>query len=229
MLLVGANGAARSKRPMTSATGQRSEYYVDTPLGLFTRGGHRFHTSAALLQTYAGPLFDREPIDRLLRQADIWLTFPTLVMLWTLLPLLWLWAPGTAAGIALGLYLLSSLLLPLLIVRPLTPILQGLANVWLQGTAYGVGLTGLAWREHFPAVWTGLGIFVLVRWGIVDRLFRPLLRRSHAALYPLPQADQVLRTLILKAALAHRVPLPGLQAIEQEVLRHLRRFSQNRK
>ncbi len=213
---------------MTSAAGQRTEYYVDTPRGLFTTAGHWFRTTEALLQSYAGPLLEKEPLDRLLRQADVWLALPSLLMLWALLPLLWGSAPVVAVGVALALYLLGHLLLPLLILRPLTPILSVLANPWLQGAAYVVGLTALAWSGRFPAVWMGLAGFVLVRWGLLDRLLRPVLDRLHAALYPLPLPDQVLRTLILRAALAHRVALPELQAMEQEVLRRLRQLPWNR-
>ncbi|BBM68760.1 hypothetical protein [Rhodothermus marinus] len=213
---------------MTSAAGQRTEYYVDTPRGLFTAAGHWFRTTEALLQAYAGPLLEKEPLDRLLRQADAWLALPSLLMLWPLLPLLWGGGPAVAVGVALALYLLGHLLLPLLILRPLTPILTLLANPWLQGAAYVAGLTALAWSGRLPAVWMGLAGFVLVRWGLLDRLLRPLLDRLHAALYPLPLPDQVLRTLILRAALAHRVALPELQAMEQEVLRRLRQLPWNR-
>jgi len=213
---------------MTSAAGQRTEYYVDTPRGLFTAAGHWFCTTEALLQSYAGPLLEKEPLDRLLRQADVWLALPSLLMLWALLPLLWGSAPVVAVGVALVLYLLGHLLLPLLILRPLTPILTVLANPWLQGAAYVVGLTALAWSERLPAVWMGLAGFVLVRWGLLDRLLRPVLDRLRAALYPLPLPDQVLRTLILRAALAHRVALPELQAMEQELLRRLRQLPWNR-
>ena len=213
---------------MTAGTGQRSEYYVDTPRGLFTAAGHWFRTTEALLRSYAGPLLEKEPLDRLLRQADVWLALPSLLMLWALLPLLWGQGPLVALGIALGLYLLGHLLLPLLILRPLTPILTLLANPWLQGVAYVVGLTALAWSGRQPAVWAGLAVFVLVRWGLLARLLRPLLNRLLAALYPLPLPDQVLRTLMLRAALAHHVPLPELQAMEQEVLRRLRQLPWNR-
>ncbi len=206
---------------MTFAAGQRTGYYVDTPRGLFTAAGHWFRTTEVLLQSYAGPLLEKEPLDRLLRQADVWLMLPSLLMLWALLPLLWASTPVVAVGIALGLYLLGHLLLPLLILRPLTPILAVLANPWLQGAAYVVGLTALAWSERLPAVWVGLAGFLGVRWGLLDRLLRPLRDRLHTALYPLPLPDQVLRTLILRAALAHRITLPELAAIEQEVLRRL--------
>lgn len=212
---------------MTLGT-DHSEYYVDTPRGLFTAAGHWFRTTESLLRAYAGPLLAREPLDKLLRQADVWLHLPALLMLWTLLPLLWLWEPAVAVGLALGVYLVSSLLLPLLILRPLTPILKGLANPWLQGAAYVVGLTGLAWQGHLLAVGTGLAVFVLIRWGVLARLLRPLLDRLHAALYPLPLPDQVLRSLMLRAALTHRVPLPELQAMEQELLQHLRQLPWNR-
>ncbi len=213
---------------MNAGSGQRSAYYVDTPSGLFTAAGHWFRTTETLLRSYAGPLLEKEPLDRLLRQADTWLRFPAVLMLWTLLPLLWVWEPVRAVGTALGLYLLSNLLLPLLILRPLTPILTGLATPWLQGAAYVVGLTVLAWQENFSAVWMGLGAFVLVRWGVLDRLLRPLLDRAATMLYRLPLPDQVLRSLILRAALTHRIPLPELQVMEQEVLRRLRQLPWNR-
>lgn len=72
------------------------------------------------------------------------------------------------------------------------------------------------------AVWTGLAGFVLGRWQLLERLLRPLWDRGLQALYRLPLPDRVLRAVLVRAALTERVPLPELQAMEREMLHHLR-------
>ena len=61
--------------------------FVDTPEGIFTASGVWFRTREASLYAYAGPVFDHEPLPRLLTQAEVWLRSPQTLALW-LLPLL---------------------------------------------------------------------------------------------------------------------------------------------
>lgn len=197
-------------------------YYVDTPRGIFTAAGTWFRTTEALLEAYAAPLLARKPLVHWLEQADRWLQLPLLVFLWTLPVLVGYLGPLTALSISLGLYVLTGALLPLVILPQMASLLHLLAKPWLIGLYYVVILSLLAWQGMQEAVWTGLAGFVLGRWQLLERLLRPLWDRGLQALYRLPLPDRVLRAVLVRAALTERVPLPELQAMEREMLHHLR-------
>ncbi|MFQ5572557.1 MAG: hypothetical protein ACE5G0_23020, partial [Rhodothermales bacterium] len=52
---------------------------------------------------------------------------------------------------------------------------------------------------------------------------QPLLKWIWATLYSVPVPDQVLRSLILRAAMHYRVSLPELDRMEQEIIKNLKR------
>jgi hypothetical protein len=59
---------------------------------------------------------------------------------------------------------------------------------------------------------------VLFRWGIVDWALRGGLRALRRRLYPLPVTDQILRGLMVRAALKYRVSVPQVDAITEDIL-----------
>jgi hypothetical protein len=74
----------------------------------------------------------------------------------------------------------------------------------------------------YAAVGVGLGGFVLLRWGVLEWASGYLIRPLRRALYPLPVADQVLRGLIVRVALKHRLSLPQVDDITEDILENLR-------
>jgi hypothetical protein len=203
------------------ATRSHTAYYVDTPQGIFTAAGTWFRTSEALLEAYAAPLLAHRPLTYWLEQADRWLQLPLLVFLWTLPPLLGNLKIPIALGMSLGLYVITGALLPLVILPKMAGLLHFLAKPWLVGLYYVASLSLLAWQGMTAAVWVGLAGFVLGRWQLLDRLLRPLWDRGLQGVYRLPLPDRVLRSVLVRAALSERVPLPELRAMERNILNHL--------
>lgn len=211
---------------MREKTGHRATdgaYYVDTPAGLFTAAGIWFNTTEQALHAYAGPVLAREPLEGLLRRAEVWLRSPQTLALWALPLFLLQLPPAGAALAALAAYVGWALAGPGLVNRPLASVLRRLDSVLLQALFYVFMMSLLAAREAYPAVWVGLAGFILLRWGLVERLTRPVVTWLGRRLYPLPIADQVLRATIVRAALHHGASLPELDRMTDHMVQIMTR------
>lgn len=189
-------GSANEKR---SASDMRS--YVETPHGLFTADGIWFHTTVAGLRDFAPDVVDGIGVDRLVVHASAWTRVPTHAAVWVLLLTLLVASSLQAVLAGLVTHIFLSIWGPLL-VRPGGARLA----VWLglplvQGLAYVGVLSALAAGGHLGAVGAGLAGFVLLRWGIVDRLVRPLVRHAPGMARTLPAPDRTLRNLIIRYAM----------------------------
>jgi hypothetical protein len=195
--------------------------YVDTPYGLLTEGGRWYHVTEQDVQEYAGAVLDHVPLEQLLRWADTWMDSARTVVVWALPLLFWglpaLWAGGSALVLFVAWALLSPALPSLLAVR----VVSGLDHVLAQALYYVATMSAFAAAEMYGALGGGLLGFVLLRWGVVEWAFGYLVRPLHRSLYPLPVADQVLRGLIVRVALKHRLSLPHVDDITKDILDNL--------
>ena len=192
--------------------------FVNTPYGMVTAAGRWYHIPEEQARDYAGEVLDHISLEDLVERADLWIDSPRTVALWLLPLLLWglspVWAVGATAGLYLGWALAS----------PAVPSLWGtravrlLSSTLAQGGYYTVVLSLFAMADRFAAVGVGLAAFVLFRWGIVDWAVRGGLRALRRRLYPLPVTDQILRGLMVRAALKHRVSVPQVDAITKDIL-----------
>ena len=201
--------------------GSSSPPYVDTPYGILTEGGRWYHVTEQDVQDYAGAVLDHVSLEQLLRWADTWVDSARTVALWGLPLLLWGlplgWAAVSTLVLFLGWALLSPALPSLLAVRAVTL----LDHVLAQALYYGVAMSAFAAAEMYGAVGVGLGGFVLFRWGVLEWASGYLIRPLQRMLYPLPVADQVLRGLIVRVALRHRLSVPQVDDITQNIIENL--------
>lgn len=201
---------------MTAEVATKS--YVSTPDGLVSTNGHWYHIPESRLRAYAGEVLDHVSLDDLVRWADAWMESPRTVALWALPGLLWAlpdtWAVvGTAA-----LYVGWALLCPSMPAVRAAQVGTVLNTPTIQGLFYMGGLSALAVAGHHPAMVIGLGAFVLLRWGVVDWVVQKAIGPLRRRLYPLPVTDQVLRGLIVRAALKHRASVPQVDTVTTDIL-----------
>lgn len=192
--------------------------FVNTPYGMVTAAGRWYHIPEEQARDYAGEVLDHISLEDLVERADLWIDSPRTVALWLMPLVLWglspVWAVATTAGLYLGWALAS----------PAVPSLWGtravrlLSSTLAQGGYYTIVLSLFAMADRFAAVGVGLAAFVLFRWGIVDWAVRGGLRALRRRLYPLPVTDQILRGLMVRAALKHRVSVPQVDAITKDIL-----------
>ena len=195
--------------------------YIDTPYGLLTEGGRWYHVREKDVEEYAGTVLDRVPLEQLLRWADTWVDSARTVTVWALPLILWglpvAWAVGGALTLFVAWALLSPALPSLLAVRAVS----ALDHVLAQALYYVVAMSAVAAAEMYGALGAGLVGFVLLRWGVLEWAIGYVVRPLRRALYPLPVADQVLRGLIVRVALKHRLSLPQVDDITRDILDNL--------
>lgn len=195
--------------------------YVDTPKGIFTASGIWFRTREASVQSYAAGVLEHESLGGLLSQAEVWLRSSQSVAIWALPLFLFTLPVIPAIGATLFLFLGWSVLGPSFVSRALLQGFKILDLVFLQGVYYVATMSLAAMQGQFVLLWIGLAGFILLRWGILAKGVEPLLKLAWDKVYSLPVPDHVLRSLIVRAALAHRVSLPELEAIERDVAKRV--------
>ena len=195
-----------------------TDTYVSTPHGLFTTAGHWYHIPESEARAYAGAVLDHVSLDALVRWADAWVESPRTVALWALPALLWGLPVGWAVTATVGLYVAWALLSPSMPAIAAVRVVTVLNSAALQGLFYMGTLSALAVTGHFPATGVGLGAFILFRWGVIDWGAQTGLRPFQRQLYPLPIPDQVLRGLIVRAALKYRVSVPQVDTMTTDIL-----------
>ncbi|MEX0822322.1 MAG: hypothetical protein WD021_09275 [Rhodothermales bacterium] len=195
-----------------------SSTYVDTPKGIFTAAGVWFRTTESELEKYAGEVLEHESIERLIERSEVWLRSPQTFTVWLFPVFLAAIDPLPAALAALTVFVGWRSLGPSLVSRVLQRVLSVLDLVWLQGLYYVAVLSYMASAGRFVAVWAGLAGFILVRWGVVERVTELIVRLIWGTMYKMPVADHILRAFIIRAAMKYSVSLPQLDVLERRIV-----------
>lgn len=192
-------------------------FYVDTPAGILAADGTHYRTTEALLREYAGPVLEGGALGELLRRAGAWLRVPQTAAVLAL-PFLLLVMPWWGAlGVSVLLYALWAAAAPGIAMPRFARMLYVLENPAFQGLVYIGMLSAFASSGQIPQVWAGVAGFVAFRLGVVAVALRPVLEAIWTTLYPLPVADQTLRSILVREALRRGVALPGMAEIEARV------------
>ncbi len=189
---------------------------LETPRGIVSPDGVHFRTTRALLEDFAGPVLEVVPLATLIGRAEVWLRGGPTVALWLLALLLLAVPPVWAAAVALVAYGLWETFGLVLVSRWVVAGLRVLERPLVQAALYVAVLSALGVRGQVVGVGVGLLGFVLIRWGVLPRLLRPLFQVLRRPLTTLPVADQVLRAFVLRAALRHGIALPEIDRLRRE-------------
>ncbi|MEO0557984.1 MAG: hypothetical protein AAF170_07355 [Bacteroidota bacterium] len=191
--------------------------YIDTPAGILSAGGVRYHTTKALLDDYAAPVFERVPFKTLLVWAEAWQVSPPAVAGLVLLMLLVVATWPIALVAALLTYGAWAVASPGMATPTGASALRWLGHPVVQGLLFIGVLSALAASGRMAETWTGIAGFVALRLGVIQAAVRPLLAPLFARLYPLPIPDQTLRSVIFRTAVKRGVQLDGMAEIESKV------------
>jgi len=194
-----------------------AEPFLDTPAGLLSASGVRFHTTRALLEDYAGPVLERVPLADLIARTEVWLRSGQTAALWALAGFLLVLPPLGAAACALTVYLGWETLSPAFVSRRVVSAFRVLEMPAVQAVLFVATLSWLGAAGQLGAVGVGLVGFILVRWQILPFLLRPTVALLRRPLFTLPAPDQVLRAFVLRAALRHGIELPQLEALKRDL------------
>ncbi|WP_022835437.1 hypothetical protein [Salisaeta longa] len=192
--------------------------FIDTPYGLFTASGRWFHVTADGLKEYAPAVLDAVPLARLVAWAEAWHRTPEALLLWALPVLLWVLPALPATTSAVGLYLGWKIFSPSVASLRAAKIMRWAEHPVSQGTFYVVSMSAFAAQSRFWAVGVGLTVFVLGRWGVLERIGNAAVRPIWRLLYTLPAADQMLRAIIVRVAVSRRLPLPEVDDMARAMI-----------
>lgn len=193
-------------------------YWAETPAGIVTLDGGRFHTTEEDLRAFGPDVVDRYGMDALLKMASTWHQLPTtkgLLVLVALLPSVSLWQAIVAA---LAVWLFTSVVSPSTVFLSAINPLQWVSHPVVQGLLYVLVLSILAASGRLTAVAVGLIGFIVFRWQLLDRLGARLVAALRKPLSPLPAQDAILRNLIVRAALKHGYSVGGTDAMQRRVI-----------
>ncbi|GAB5520000.1 MAG: hypothetical protein RhofKO_22510 [Rhodothermales bacterium] len=195
--------------------------YVDTPKGLFTASGQWFRTRESQLEAFAGRVLERRPLADLIDDADAVLAWPTTLTVWVL-PLLALGLPWWGV-VLFGFAILAAtqLLTPSMLTVVQIRLARWLRAVWAQGAYYVFMLSLLAQQSAWLSVVVLIVGFIALRWGWAEKALAAVTGPLFKRMYPLPKADQALRSVIVRYALKYRVPMPEIEAMERAILKSL--------
>lgn len=188
--------------------------YLDTPRGIVTAAGTTFHTTEALLKEYASDVLDYRDTSQLIEDAEVWLGSAATATIW-IFPLFLLAVPVWAA-LLLGILFFCTWSVfapsaPFLSVLRLFSILE---KPVLLAVYYVIAMTLFGWNGQTAAAVVGLGVFVGLRLRLLQLLLHPLIKNISGRLYSLPLPDQVLRAIVVRTALKHRINLAELDHLE---------------
>jgi len=202
---------------------QASATYVDTERGIFTDSLIWFRTREAWLRDYAGAVFERRSLSLLLGDAAVWVRSPQTLTVWLLPFLLFYLSLLQAILVSLLVFVAWHTMGPALVSRALVPTFRFLETIMLQALAYVGTLSVFAAADRYAAVMVGLVGFILLRWGLLHTILRPVLRILRVPLYRIPVPDYVLRALIVRTALHFRITLADFAPIERSILQHIKK------
>lgn len=199
-------------------TTPRGTDFVELPNGIFTADGVWFHTSESLLEEFAPGVLERCPLRQLLADATTWLNLPVTATAW-LLPLYLLMTEPAVAGLAgLLTWTFVSVLAPFVVFPSIIRPVRLLSHPIGQGFFYVATLSYFAAAGEFAAAGVGIAGFILLRWGLVDRVLLPVVRLLPAPGPELPRSDQVLRNLVVRNAMRFGVDMPEIDRMERRIL-----------
>jgi hypothetical protein len=191
--------------------------FLDTPAGIITPGGLRFATTQPLLEEYAGPVLEHEPLERLIVRTEVWLRSAQTLALWLLPFLLMFLDPLLAGGLSLLVYIVWDVVSPTMVSRRVAAAFGILELPLVQGVLYVAVLSILGSWGRIGAVGIGLGGFIGFRWQLIPIALRPLVGLLRRPLLTLPAPDQVLRGFVVRGALRHDVRLPQIDDLRNRL------------
>lgn len=201
-----------------SASVSESDAWVELPTGIFTADGVWYHTTEEELREFADAVIERVGIASLLSRAGSWFRSADAFSTIALAVLLLIMPPFPAALFTLALYLLWDAFSPQFVFIPLVRLLSVLSIAGVQGVLYVLVVSWLGAGDQIISAIVGLIGFVLFRWGIIRKLISPVSDKLAGSAESLPKQDRILRTLILRHAIAMRLTLPSTEAYENRII-----------
>lgn len=189
--------------------------YVETPAGIFTRNGNWYFMNTGLINKLSPELLSLKHLDEIVHDSEIWVRSTDSVSVWTFIILIQFTPVPMAFLIAIGVLYLWQLGKSALINNPLTTIVKILSSESLVLIAAVASISYLGILELYSDLFLALLFFLVFRFGWLRKLFDNFYQNRSGSM---TLNDRVMKMVVIKAAISERLEVPGLRAMEQELI-----------
>ena len=191
--------------------------FVDTPRGIFTSKGNWFRTTEKDLNKYAGPLFEKVDLGKVLASAEVWIKGSDSISLIVFMAVLHFlgWIVAVPLGIAFfALFYLNKSAFATPLFGRLVAVLSTDVSVLAVSV---VVLSGQGMAGHYVALAIGFIFFMLFKFGLIRKGFSgyviPKLKMKTSL------NDRLLRQVIVRTALAKGIVMPELEIWTGDIMK----------
>ncbi len=192
------------------------QHYIETPRGIFTSAGNWFHITKKALDTYAPGLLKKQPLEKLLKKAEVWIRSAD--NLGILLFMILLYTHGlVVAGITTLLFVpIWHITKSNFLSLPLTALLTITDKEIFVVLVSVLSLSWMGITDQYLSVVIGILVFCVLKFG----WFRWLVEwfYSKKSQGNLLLNDRVLKMIILKYAIKEDIAVKEVDAMEKEIL-----------
>ena len=189
--------------------------FVETPAGIFTRNGNWYFMTTELIKKLSPEVLSHKPLDEIVKDSEIWVRSSDSISVWTFILLIHLIPESLAFFTAIGVLYLWHLGKSALISRHLTVVVQFLSSETVILVVAVASISYLGVSELYSEMFLSLLFFLVLRFGWLRMLFDRFYQQRTGSM---TLNDRVMKMVIVKTAIANRLEVPGLSAMEQELI-----------
>ncbi len=199
-----------------SMSRQPDSHFIETPRGIFTSAGNWFHITSEALEKYAPGLLGVHPLEKLIKQSEIWIRSADNIGI--ILFMLLLYFSGLYPALLITLFFVPvwHINKSSIISIPLTNLLWVIDKEIVVVIVSMLVLSWMGISGEYVSVFVGIVVFCVLKFGwfrfIVEWLFGKMIKGT------LLLNDRVLKMIILKHAIREDIPIKEVDAMEKEIL-----------
>lgn len=189
--------------------------YVETPAGIFTRNGNWYYMTSELIRKLSPEVLVRKSLDEIVKDSEIWVRSSDSIAVWTFILLIHFVPVSLAFFTAIGVLYLWHLGKSALINKPLTMVVQFLSTETVVLIASVASISYLGVSGLYSDLFLSLLFFLVLRFGWLRKLFDNFYQNKSGSM---TLNDRVMKMVVVKIAISNRLEVPGLRAMEQELI-----------
>jgi hypothetical protein len=192
-----------------------SSEFVETPAGIFTRNGNWYYITSGLIKGISPELLSYKSLDDLVSDAEIWVKSTDAVTVLVFILLIQIIPMPLALITSLGVLYLWQVSKSALVGSYSTSILKVLTNDGFILMTSVASISYLGIQQQYYEMFTALVFFLVFRFGWLRKLFDTFYQKRSGSI---TLNDRVMKMVVIKSAIQHRVEIPGLRSMEQQIL-----------
>lgn len=189
--------------------------FVETPAGIFTKNGNWYYMTSELIRKLSPEVLSNKSLDDIVKESETWVRSSDSVAVWVFILLMHLVPVSLAFFTAIGVLYLWHLGKSALVSKPLTLVVQFLSTESVVLIAAVASISFLGVSGLYADLFFSLLFFLVLRFGWLRKLFDTFYQRKSDSM---TLNDRVMKMVVVKTAISNRLEVPGLRAMEQELI-----------